>query len=136
MTYTLTRYGKTYSAADLRASYEAQLGELAAKVAAKPQMAASYMAEVERARGRADAMAAIEKEFTNIEVWAVEQHWTVADMLVVKFDTIAELALDAVSELASPTPERDYNFGWYRMVNDVWNTLRRDPHYPGNTPKE
>lgn len=124
------RTGRTTTSASLRKQYDKQLAELADKVAAKPAWAAMYMGELETLRGRADALADIEKNFGEVEQWAVKETMTATEMLVLKFDVVAELLVDAGADLA--TVNNEYYKGRYQTVRDAWRHLRRDSYFPGN----
>jgi hypothetical protein len=133
MTTALRRYGRSYTSADLQAQYDTQLAELPAKIAAKPGWTSHYMNDVETLRGRVAALAEIEKEFDGIEKWAVEKAMLATEMLLFKFDVVAEYAVDAAASLATGTIETAYYKGRYEIIRDVWKHLRRDPWFPGNT---
>lgn len=129
MTITLGRGSRAVTAASLKDQYTRQLAELPEKITAKPGWTSIYMGELETLRGRADALADIEKYFDEVEVWAVNQHYTLAQLLVHKFDVIAELAIDVA---AGDSGQSHYDRGRYTTIRDIWNQLRNDPSFPGN----
>jgi hypothetical protein len=136
MTAAIRRYGRNYTSSDLQAQYDRQLAELPAKIAAKPGWTNSYMTEVEVLRGRTAALAEIEKEFHDIEKWAVEKAMLATEMLVLKFDVVTEYAVDTAAALTTATIDTAYYKGRYEIIRDVWKHLQRDSWFPGNEKKE
>ena len=131
-TLSLGRSGRSYTAASLRKQYRDQIAELPDKIADKPHWTELYMSEVEVLRGRGDALADIESEFDGIEVYAVKETMTATQLLLLKYDVVAEMLADVAADLAAGGIRAEYHKGRYQTVRDVWKHLRRDPYFPGN----
>lgn len=109
--------GRNITSASLKKQYDRQLGELADKITAKPGWAQLYMSELETLRGRVDAMTDLERCYGEVEQEAVRETMTATEMLVLKYDVVAELLVDAGADLTSSTSE--YYKGRFQTVRDA-----------------
>lgn len=68
--------------------------------------------------------------------WGVEQGWTMQQVLLAQYDTVATSATRHPDDAASGRGmdgRRAYNDGRREVLADVTGALRRSPHFPGNT---
>ena len=134
MTSVLTY--RTQSVDDLRNQLAEEIGMLTPRLAERPQDAGWRINSIERLRGQIDTLDTIEREFTDIEKWAVEQRWTLTQMILVQYDTLLSVAQSNPNDTSSGRhgdAQRCYNDGRREVIGDAQMKLRSNPHFPGNT---
>lgn len=103
---------------------------------ARPDRIIDAAISIERLRGQADVLAYLEKEFYQIVHWGVEQGWTMQEILLAQYDTVAGLATQHPDDSASGRGmdgRRAYNDGRREVLSYVTGALRRSDYFPGNT---
>jgi hypothetical protein len=132
MTITVKKLYR-HTAADIRNQIGQEIGELTHKAADRPDRVADLAISIERLRGQADVLDTIEKQFADIEVWAVKQNWTITHVLLVQLDLVADLATQNPDDTWSGRgndARRAYNDGRRDVLQYIARQLRFSEHFP------
>lgn len=129
------RLYRNQRAEDIRNEIAKQIGLLTPEGADKPNRIIDAAINIERLRGQADVLALLEREFYQIVHWGVEQLWTMQQVLLAQYDTVAGLALQHPDDTGSGRlgdSKRAYNDGRREVLAHVARELSRSQWFPGN----
>lgn len=139
MTSTTTslplRLYRNQRAEDIHNEIARQIGQLTSNGADRPNRIIDAAINIERLRGQADVLALLEREFYQIVHWGVDNLWTMQQVLLAQYDTVAGLALQHPDDTGSGRlgdGKRAYNDGRREVLQWVARELSRNEWFPGN----